>query len=112
MVTPAKIAEDLLNSRQLRNAVFLQHRDGFGEPAWDMLLSLFVADSSGRSSVPEKELSLATATDDVIARPYTLWLASHGLVTITHDRVTLTTEGRTLMIAYLEQEIVRKGGAA
>jgi hypothetical protein len=104
-MTPAKMAERLLKSRRLRNVMFCQHREGLGEPAWDMLLSLFVADSAGRSSVPAYELMAATATDDEIARPYTLWLASQGLVEIAHDRAKFTTAGRALMVAYLDQEL-------
>lgn len=104
-MTPAKMAEKLLNSRRRRNAVFCQHREGLGEPAWDMLLSLFVAKSAGRSSIAAYELVEAAAMDDEIARPYTLWLASQGLVEIAHDRVQLTTAGSEIMFAYLEHEL-------
>lgn len=104
-MTPAKMAEKLLHSRRRRNAVFCQHREGLGEPAWDMLLSLFVAKSDGRSSIAAYELLEATATDDAIARPYTLWLASQGLVEIAYDRVQLTTAGCELMSSYLEHEL-------
>jgi hypothetical protein len=106
-MTPAKMAAELLRGRQQRNAIFALHQEGFGEPAWDMLLSLFVADSDGRSSVSAGELVAATTTDGEIARPYTLWLASQGLVEIAYDRVRLTTAGRGLMTTYLEYELVR-----
>lgn len=105
-MTPAQKAANLLRGRQQRNAIFTLHNEGFGEPAWDMLLSLFVADSDGRSSVSARDLVAATATDEAVARPYTLWLASQGLVEIAYDRVRLTTTGRGLMTAYLEFELV------
>jgi hypothetical protein len=85
--------------------MFVEHREGLGEPAWDMLLSLFVAKSDGRSSVPAYELIETTATDVEIARPYTLWLASQGLVEISHDRLQLTAAGCDLMRSYLKHEL-------
>jgi hypothetical protein len=103
----AAMAEQLLNSRRLRNATFRQHLDGLGEPGWEMLLSLFIAASCGRSSTHADELIAETAMADEIVRPYILWLASQRLVEVSFDRVALTPAGRTLMVTYLEQEISR-----
>lgn len=99
-------AEALLASRRLRDTVFVGHVDGFGEPAWDMLLTLFAEKAKGRPTVTTGELLAATATPEEIARVFIAWLASHRLVTREGDAVAMTERGQGLMTAYLDREHV------
>ncbi len=96
-------AAAVLASRRLRNEVFATFVDGFGEPAWDMLLYLFVEAAKGRTLVPADELVEATPNDGEIVRVYIKWLASKSL-TEGADNVCLAPSGRDLIIDYLRRE--------
>ena len=100
---PLTTAEALWRDRRCRDAVFGEHRDGFGEPAWDMLLSLFIEGERDRGPVPARELVDAVGAPEVIARPFLLWLATQGLVSLTDDAATLRPRGRDLMLTFLDQ---------
>ncbi len=97
------LAEALLASRRLRDLVFANHVDGFGEPAWDTLLLLYAEMAKGRVAVSTGELLAAAAATapEEIARPYIAWLASHHLVARQDDTVALTPRGQSLMFEYL-----------
>lgn len=40
---PLRLAQHLYQARKLRNELFADNADLFGEPAWDMMLDLFIA---------------------------------------------------------------------
>lgn len=111
-MTPAHIAAAarIYTSRRARDLVFGADRVGFGEPGWDMLLTIVAAGDS--AALSEDDLVVASATPDEIARPYFGWLASSGLVASVPDtedpqraKVTLTKRGEELMTTYLSTEV-------
>lgn len=81
--------------------------DMFGEPAWDMLLEVYVREISGSSSTDE-QLQLASATAASTAGRWLQYLETEGLVA-RRDRpfngrtefVELTDLGRKAMDEYL-----------
>lgn len=72
-----RFAQSLYNSRRIR----MHHFDGslFGEPSWDMLLDLFVQQSSGLQ-VSVKSLCLASDVPDTTALRWIALLVETGLV--------------------------------
>ncbi len=89
-------ASDQLRARVVRDAVFGSLSDGFGEPAWDMLLCLT---SIGGGPMSEDALLAIARTPIEIARPFIGWLASRDLVTIDGGGIRLAPHGAQLMSA-------------
>ena len=90
-------AAELLAARRARDAAFGDDQDGFGEPAWDMLLHLTAYDGAAR----EDEL-LTAGGAPVIASRYLTWLTSRQLVARQSDIVSLAPRGCELMEHYLD----------
>lgn len=100
-----EIARRLYRDRRLRAEHF--KADIFGEPAWDMLLDLFIAAGERR----QVSTSAACTGASVPAATGLRWihgLEAKGLVGRTVDHrdarrvwVSLTTAGRRAMVAYL-----------
>ncbi|QXT34317.1 hypothetical protein KV697_10770 [Sphingomonas sanguinis] len=103
----ARLAADIFASRRTRDDVFTGLLDGFGEPAWDMLLILYIADHGGATQTPS-ELVEATRVEAATAAPYITWLKSQGLVQVDGDEVSLTDIGRKRMDAYLDRRGAQK----
>lgn len=109
-----RLAAELYADRRDRDAIFGGARAGFGEPAWDMLLRLYVADA-GRLPVPVNSLVRDAAVGEEVARPYVTWLASQGLATIEGEgdqaaTVALADAGRVLMDEFLERRCAGHAG--
>ncbi|APX64583.1 hypothetical protein AV944_00525 [Sphingomonas sp. LK11] len=98
----ARLAANIFASRRTRDEVFTDLLGGFGEPAWDMLLVLYIADYAGTTQ-SASDLVEATRVEAPTAKPYIGWLMSQGLVKVDDDDVTLTDEGRKRMDAYLDR---------
>ncbi|MGB7418120.1 MAG: MarR family transcriptional regulator [Erythrobacter sp.] len=106
--TYVAIARRIYAMRRERNAIFHQ-QELFGEPAWDILLDLYIAESEGRS------VSVSSACIGSAAPPTTglRWLgvlAAHGLTERTPDPedqrrilVRLTPRAIEAMDRYLAQ---------
>ena len=101
--THIQAAAQLQRSREARNNVFGADAAGFGDPAWDMLVDLFLADARGERPTTT-ELVTRDHVEASTGRTFLRWLASRGLVAIAGDDVALEERGRGLMLAYLEQE--------
>lgn len=100
----ARAAQQVLAERRRRNAIFGEARDGFGEPAWEMLLHL-VVDEAKRPAMPAGELVDAIDRfDGMFCRSFIKWMGIRGLAQHDEaaDRVQLTDRGREQMAAYLE----------
>lgn len=91
--------------RRNRDAVFGDATDGFGEPAWDMMLMLYVHDASDQPVTMQQLLGASSAPAQVAAR-YLDWMASRGLATTARgeaDCIRLEEAGRSMMEAYLDR---------
>ena len=99
----ARRAAQLYASRRQRDRVFVSVDGGFGEPAWDMLLILYIMDAGGRQATI-RELLAAAPVERQIAEPYIGWLVSRGLAAFGEGRETvrLLEAGREMMDAYLD----------
>lgn len=110
-MTPAdrlRAAIRLYSGRRMRDVVFTDDPMTFGEPAWDMLLGLYVQD--GARPVRTSNDVLALAADEAErSQRYLEWLVARDLV----DRVDGKTEGplyrlakrgRALLDDYLDRE--------
>ena len=100
-----RAAQCILQRRQRRNDLF--NRDIFGEPAWDMLLTLFVRDSSGASSTAVQLVTAAETAPSTGVR-WLGYLEKEGLVTrrrhpLDHQTefVELTDRARDSLERYL-----------
>lgn len=103
------VARRMLASRRRRASAFALAADIFHEPAWDLLLDLFVAQGEGRN--PDLAAMCANAG---ITEPTALrWITSleqFDLVRAHADPVTgrptlrLTTRGQQAMATYLSGE--------
>lgn len=83
----------LYKARRARTAVFSGHGDLFGEPAWDILLDLFIAREAGR----QVYVSSACIAADVPATTALRWLAilqQRGLV----ERCDDMADGRRVYV--------------
>ena len=83
------------------------HPRMFGEPAWDMLLELYVRETSGSSSTAE-HLQLASGTAPSTAGRWLQYLAEEGLIARRNRPlngggilVELTDHGREALDQYL-----------
>ncbi|WP_332787356.1 hypothetical protein [Sphingomonas sp. GB1N7] len=100
----ARLAARFRQARRLRDNVFAEQRDGFGEPGWDLLLALSAHDDDDRP-LPAPDLLAAAGVSHEIAKRYLDWLASAGLITCNDDTpmvVALSERGRKLMTDYLD----------
>ncbi len=100
-------ARAIYQVRRSRSAIF-EHPEIFGEPAWDILLDLYIATAEG------KEISVSSACIGSAVPPTTglRWLgilADKGLILRRHDPIDqrrvlvhLTREGLTLMDRFFE----------
>lgn len=104
----ARLAADIFASRRDRDAAFVGHASGFGEPAWDMMLVLYITDAVGRGAT-RQELLIAANVEREIAEPYIGWLIAHGLASDDGDdgTVRLLDAGREMMDAYLDRRDMR-----
>ena len=76
-------AEELYMARRRRDRVF-QAFDLFGEPAWDMMLDLFVMQARNRQ-VSVSSSCIAAAVPSTTALRYLKKLEENGLITIAND---------------------------
>ncbi|WP_394662277.1 hypothetical protein [uncultured Sphingomonas sp.] len=99
----ARMAADIFASRRDRDAAFVGLEGGFGEPAWDMLLVLYITDAVGRCAT-RQELLVAANVEHAIAEPYIGWLISQGLAGFGEEdgTIRLLDAGRVMMDAYLD----------
>jgi hypothetical protein len=105
----AQLAAELYAARRERDKIFGPARTGFGEPGWDMLLRLYVADAA-QQEIPLTELVRSAGVEPEIATPYVHWMVSVGLASTSGDDdpfgplVALQAGGRTLMDRYLDSQ--------
>ena len=104
-MTVGEIAREAYATRRRRGAIF-KNAELFGEPAWDILLDLYIA------HVEDKAVSVSSACIGSAAPPTTglRWLgvlADHGLILREHDPedqrrvlVRLTETGLAAMDEY------------
>ena len=105
----AERAAALYEQRRLRQRLF-RHPDGlFQEPAWDMLLHLFVQQERGER-VPISNLSNASCVPQTTALRWIKVLEREGLVRCGQSRsdarvryVVLTPHAQDIMLRYLDQ---------
>lgn len=91
-------------SRALRDEVFGAEAAGFGEPAWDMLLELFMCDRT--EGIWIDALIARTGVEASTGRRYLAWLVAKHLAEVADGSwVTVGKEGRTLMLAYFERDL-------
>ena len=102
--------------RRRREAIF--QADIFAEPAWDMLLDLYVQDHLGRM-VSIHSLCIAAAVPPTTALRWIGKLVADGLVqrrkSLDDHRVVhvaLTDEGRTVMEHYLRYRLHQQSAEA
>ncbi|WP_295560578.1 hypothetical protein [uncultured Sphingomonas sp.] len=94
------IAAELLRARRVRDAIFVAELEGFGEPAWDMLLYLLAQGGTAA----EQLLVEASGKSPVIAERYIMWLCSRSLVErLGGGVVRLTAHGEAQMTKYLDE---------
>lgn len=102
-VERARIAAEMYAARRERDAAFVGIEDGFGEPAWDMLLLLYVADAEGRAAT-RAELIAGTNVDAAVTERYIKWMTSQALAAEEDSgAVRLREPGREKMDAYLDR---------
>ena len=95
------VAERLYAERRRRDEYFPAAL--FGEPAWDLLLSLFIAHDEGRH-LPLKEAYAAAKVDPSEGPALIDRLVAAGLVTRSHNRwdaILLTEQGMDRLGDYL-----------
>jgi hypothetical protein len=107
----AKVAAALYRARRRRDGYFAE--DLFAEPAWDMLLDLFINRARGRC-ISTKSLCLAGAVPETTALRWIGALAKLDLISKSsppEDRrltlVEMTPLGFTKMRQYLSREITK-----
>ena len=95
----AQVAEDLYRFRRSRDALLPSAL--LGEPAWDMLLDLFIHEVEGRK-ISVTSLCLASSAPSTTALRYIDLLEKHGLLSrskcATDQRVTFVHLTRTAMM--------------
>lgn len=103
---PLDRARQLWRDRRRRDELFADHRDGLGDPAWDMLLALFVACEAGSPWTPTADLVASISAPSPVVRPYATWLVTQKLAQQLDDLTSLTVRGRELMLQYFESRTV------
>lgn len=96
----AHAADRILARRRMRDRFFSGDLDGFGEPAWEMLLMLVARGGSTSAEM----LVAAVPMDADIVRNFLFWMQSHSLATIDGDTVKLARRGWEQMTGYLAAE--------
>jgi DNA-binding transcriptional ArsR family regulator len=103
----AWLATEELNERRRRNSVF--NPELFGEPAWDILLDLFVAKVRARK-ISVTSACIAADVPPTTALRWLTVLEQHGLIRRMNDEfdlrrtwVTLTDEGFRRFTTYLRK---------
>lgn len=103
---PAALARAAFRQRRERAAVFHEISDILGEPAWDILLSLYTAEDP--RGLPASNVGHITGVPHSTALRYLTTLADRGLVdsdTIDEDRrcrfVRLSPDARARLTRYL-----------
>lgn len=111
MLTPAlsHAAGRLFAARRARDEIFGDDRNGFGEPAWDMLLMLASVDMAG-DAVAHDVLVQSASVSASVASTYVDWLLSRELVIRDISQPSqpcagyrLSDCGRERLAAYLER---------
>ena len=94
-----------------RSAVFEAHPGLFRDPAWSMLLAIFIADHD-RGPLPVKSLGASSGVPMTTALRYVMLLEEAGLIEknrSTKDRrstlVRLSQQGRKRMVAFLNSQV-------
>jgi len=105
---PAQImtlARETYRVRRMRSQIF-GDSDLFGEPAWDMLLDLYIASGEGKR-VPVTSACIGAAVPTTTALRWLTMLEDRGLVVREHDKhdarrifVRLTADAETKMASY------------
>lgn len=99
--SPSTRALALYRARRARAASFGGHGDLFGEPAWDILLDLFIAREAGR----RVSVSSACIAADVPATTALRWLSAleqRGLV----ERQADPIDGRRVHVGLSEAAVI------
>ena len=99
-VDQIRAAEQLLANRRRRDRVVAGHAEGFGEPAWELLLTLFVTGDLDEW-VPVEQLIAGLPVTAGTARRYLRWLETQALVASDVAGARLAARGRELIRAYL-----------
>lgn len=104
---PYVVAGDLIRERQLRSATFPDIAGITGEPAWEVLLFVFIAEQDG-VDVSIGELANWTRCPGTTMLRYLKHLEEVGLIARRHDHldlrrvhIELTATSRALMGGYL-----------
>jgi hypothetical protein len=102
------LARHAYNLRRKRNAIF-GNADLFGEPAWDILLDLFIAQAEGKS-VSVSSACIGSAAPATTGLRWLGLLADEGLVVRENDpednrrvMVRLTSSGTTAMERFFNE---------
>ena len=102
------LAREAYRLRRMRAQVF-GDSDLFGEPAWDMLLDLFIATGEGKR-VPVTSACIGAAVPTTTALRWLTMLEDRGLVVREHDKhdarrifVRLTSDAEAKMAAYFSK---------
>lgn len=99
-----RTAERLRRTRRLRDEVFHDHVEGFGEPAFDMLLELFIAGGGDTRAIARDQVLAEAGCERPAAALYCKWLRSRGLIVEAGDNVALSERGHELLVAFLDAE--------
>ncbi len=102
VISPVKIAKRLYKARRTRSHFFAPGM--FGEPAWDLLLDLYVARHEGRS-VTTSSACLAGSTSQTTGLRWLKKLADAGLV----ERRACPDDHRLLYVSLSEEGAARMG---
>jgi hypothetical protein len=100
----AQVAMRLRRSAEYRTRHF--SKEWFGEPAWNMLLELFIQFAGG-ARVSVKSLVIASGAPETTAGRMLNRLESHGLV----ERKPSATDRRVMPVSLTCQGVIRVGSA-
>ena len=102
-----RMAHAVLAARRLRARHFSEQL--FREPAWDMLLDLFIQEAKGRRS-SIKSVCVAACVPPTTALRWVVWLENAGLIVRNNDQrdgrrvfVSLSPAGHEAMRDYLRE---------
>lgn len=100
-------ARRLYDSRRMRDELFGEERDAFGEPGWDMLLWLY---AHGDTPATEDDLLAAARMREDTAVRYLQWLLARELIVAVAigggvSAYRLTQRGEEIMTVYLERQV-------
>lgn len=98
-----RTAEQLQRTRRLRDEIFAAQVEGFGEPALDMTLALFVAGIEDRA-VPRVDVVKAAGIGQSAGVIWLRWILERGLAVEAADGIALTERGHRLLVEFLDRE--------